>query len=239
MTGHMSLTLFLGFAVQCSIKMSVLGHLTYNKYRHQVHVLKLTRCCYTYSDLKTIMPKRCLKKVLQVFCGDICTKNAVKCRTVFLSKVTCAGESQAFRGNIESTNLQTICVSSDTYIHLCMYFLVYICLYPFTCIMSYGRISFTWFVSLFTYPWLYFWIHVWAMCLFYLLMWRVSKFAPPTSRQISDPPKFHQWSTALLLVLCLQSNDSFPWELGKILLPLQITSAVLPRESCECFWKRP
>ena len=30
--------------------------------------------------------KRCLKRFFRFFCGDICTKNAVKCRTVFFPR---------------------------------------------------------------------------------------------------------------------------------------------------------
>ena len=162
--------------------------------------------------------KRCLKRFFRFFCGDICTKNAVKCRTVFFPRSLALanrrhfGETSKVRIGKSSLRIpENMCVhvwkkmqpsSANNsyliwYIHLCMYFLVYIHSLV-SCFMN----TFFYLVSLFSYPWLYFWI--------LFIMWRVSKFASPNSRLVSDPPKFHQWSTALWVVLCLQSSDSSP-----------------------------
>ena len=94
------------------------------------------------------MPKKgALKSCSRFFCGDICTKNTVKCRTVFFprslalanrrhfgetSKVPIGKSSLRIPENMCVHVLKKMQPSSTNnsyliwYIHLCMYFLVYI-----------------------------------------------------------------------------------------------------------------
>ena len=208
-------------------KLSLLGHLTCNKYQ-QVHVRNLTFCCYTCNYLKTIMPKRFLERVLQVFLQSFLYQKCCDMSKHFSLQGHLHGESLTFRRDISSLRIpENMCVhvfkkcrvhvTSNIYfiwyIHLSMYFF---CLF-IQCIMLDEHIVS---LGLFLYSLICDSIsgfnHVWAMSLFYLLMWCVSKFVPPNSRQVSDPTNYHKnppMPTALSIVLYLQTNHFSPWKL--------------------------